>query len=307
MIMPVNDGPVAVADALAATEDTAVTYTAAQLLGNDTDVDNQAGDLAIASVTSGTGGTAVLNASGTVTFTPDADFNGAADFTYTVTDGDLESASATATVIVAAVNDGPAILGGTSAGAILVNDTGALDSAVTWGQGQTHYANQTFYAGDVITFDITGVVQSGVTFQLYDSNDQALDASFRVAPGEHQVYSYTVTEELSGIRYRADAAGVGGNPGWVIDASVVSGGLDVDEDASGSFTGLVISDVDAGSDPIAVTLEVGNGDLAFTGGTSGLTFTDSDGSDGTLAFTGSQADINAALGSLDYTGEQDFA
>ncbi|MCQ4349213.1 cadherin-like domain-containing protein [Pseudomonas stutzeri] len=34
--------------------------------------------LSIASVTSGTGGTAVLNADGTVTFTPDADFNGVA-------------------------------------------------------------------------------------------------------------------------------------------------------------------------------------------------------------------------------------
>ena len=37
----VNDAPVAIADTLAATEDTAVTYTAAQLLGNDTDVDAQ--------------------------------------------------------------------------------------------------------------------------------------------------------------------------------------------------------------------------------------------------------------------------
>ena len=43
--------------------------------------------LTIASVTSGAGGTAVLNADGTVTFTPNANFNGAADFTYTVTDG----------------------------------------------------------------------------------------------------------------------------------------------------------------------------------------------------------------------------
>ncbi|MCQ4349222.1 Ig-like domain-containing protein [Pseudomonas stutzeri] len=37
-------------------------------------------------MTSGTGGTAVLNADGTVTFTPDADFNGVATFSYTVTD-----------------------------------------------------------------------------------------------------------------------------------------------------------------------------------------------------------------------------
>src|SRR4051794_41532372 len=55
-----NDAPVANADTLAASEDTPVTYTAAQLLGNDTDVDGDT--LTIASVTSGTGGTAVLNA-----------------------------------------------------------------------------------------------------------------------------------------------------------------------------------------------------------------------------------------------------
>ena len=72
-------------DTLAATEDTPVTYTAAQLLGNDTDVDGDT--LSIASVTSGPGGTAVLNANGTVTFTPNANFNGAASFSYTATDG----------------------------------------------------------------------------------------------------------------------------------------------------------------------------------------------------------------------------
>ena len=85
-VAAVNDAPVAVTDTLAATEDTAVTYTAAQLLGNDTDVDGNP-QLSIAAVTSGTGGTAVLNANGTVTFTPTANFNGAASFSYTVSDG----------------------------------------------------------------------------------------------------------------------------------------------------------------------------------------------------------------------------
>ena len=80
-------------------------YTAAQLLGNDTDADGNT--LTIASVTSGAGGTAVLNANGTVTFTPNANFNGTADFTYTVTDGSLTSNTATVTVAVAAVNDAP--------------------------------------------------------------------------------------------------------------------------------------------------------------------------------------------------------
>src|SRR4029077_5472593 len=81
--------PVANADTLAATEDTPVIYTAAQLIGNDTDVDGDT--LTIASVSSGTGGTAVLNGNGTVTFTPNANFHGAASFTYTVSDGTATS------------------------------------------------------------------------------------------------------------------------------------------------------------------------------------------------------------------------
>src|SRR4029078_8914488 len=104
-VAPVNDAPVANGDTLAATEDTPVTYTAAQLLGNDSGL---AGDtLTIASVTNGSGGTAVLNGNGTVTFTPNANFNGAASFSYTVRDCSLRSAPATVTVNVAAVNNAP--------------------------------------------------------------------------------------------------------------------------------------------------------------------------------------------------------
>ena len=106
-ITPMNDAPVAVADTLSATEDTAAIYTAAQLLGNDTDVDNLNSALSIASVTSGTGGTAVLNSNGTVTFTPTLNFNGTATFSYTVSDGSATSVLATVTVNVSGVNDAP--------------------------------------------------------------------------------------------------------------------------------------------------------------------------------------------------------
>ena len=84
-VTAVNDAPVAKPTRWRRPKTPPVTYTAAQLLGNDTDVDGDT--LSIASVTSGTGGTAVLNANGTVTFTPNANFNGAASFSYTVTDG----------------------------------------------------------------------------------------------------------------------------------------------------------------------------------------------------------------------------
>ena len=62
------------------------------------------------SVTSGTGGTAVLNSDGTVTFTPNADFNGQASFSYTVTDGHLTSSPATVIVNVAPVASQPSII-----------------------------------------------------------------------------------------------------------------------------------------------------------------------------------------------------
>ncbi|MCQ4349201.1 cadherin-like domain-containing protein [Pseudomonas stutzeri] len=52
-------------DSLAATEDTPVTFAAADLLGNDSDVDGDS--LSIASVTSGTGGTSLTGATLTVT------------------------------------------------------------------------------------------------------------------------------------------------------------------------------------------------------------------------------------------------
>src|SRR6185369_8571393 len=116
-VAAVNDAPVAVADTLAATEDTPVTYTAAQLLGNDSagPANEAAQTLTIASVTSGAGGTAVLNPDGTVTFTPNANFNGAADFSYTASDGSLTSNAAAVTVNVAPVNDAPVAVADTLA------------------------------------------------------------------------------------------------------------------------------------------------------------------------------------------------
>ena len=99
----VNDAPVALSDALTASNGAAVTYTAAQLLGNDTDAEGNT--LTIAGVSSGTDGTVVLNADGTVTFTPNANFSGSANFTYTATDGTLTSNTAKVTVTVAAADN----------------------------------------------------------------------------------------------------------------------------------------------------------------------------------------------------------
>jgi hypothetical protein len=94
-VTPVNDAPVAVADAAATPWNTAVTVS---VLANDVDVDGPS--LAVSGVTQGTNGTVTVDAGQTVTYTPVARFAGTDSFSYTVTDGAGGSATATVTVTV---------------------------------------------------------------------------------------------------------------------------------------------------------------------------------------------------------------
>jgi MYXO-CTERM domain-containing protein len=96
----VNDAPVASALSVAATEDTPVGVT---LSGSDVDGDSLTYAIAI--------GPAHGTLSGTppaLGYAPAADWSGTDNFTFRVNDGTSESAPATVTVAVAAVNDAPA-------------------------------------------------------------------------------------------------------------------------------------------------------------------------------------------------------
>ena len=104
----VNDAPVAVDDVIGTPEDTAITVTEASLTGNDTDVDG--GPLDITAVSNSTGGVAVLNGDGTITFTPTANFSGVGGFDYTVSDGSATDVGHV-TVNIGAVADAPTVTG----------------------------------------------------------------------------------------------------------------------------------------------------------------------------------------------------
>jgi CSLREA domain-containing protein len=77
--------------------------------------------------------------------------------------------------------------------------------------------------------------------------------------------------------------------------------------SSGSGSLVAVSDVDAGTNSVQVTLTVTNGTLTLNG-TSGLAFTVGDGTaDATMTFTGSIANINAAMNGMTYTPTAGFS
>lgn len=116
-IQPVNDVPVAVGDEATTQEDADVTVT---VLNNDSEPFDQLGDIDATSVTITTGpsnGGAVVNGDGSITYTPNTDFNGSDTLIYSVCDNGfpLPAACDTALLVITVqpVNDPPVINGDT--------------------------------------------------------------------------------------------------------------------------------------------------------------------------------------------------
>ena len=102
-VKPVNDAPVANGDQAATNEDTVLQI--ANVTANDTDVDGNT--LTVASFTQATHGTVALGQNGGFVYTPAANYNGSDSFTYTISDGQGGTATATVAITVKPVNDAP--------------------------------------------------------------------------------------------------------------------------------------------------------------------------------------------------------
>ncbi|WP_299178600.1 Ig-like domain-containing protein [uncultured Neptuniibacter sp.] len=113
-VSAVNHAPVASNDSASTNQDSAVTIS---VLANDSDAD---GDTLSVTGTSGVNGTAVVNANGTITFTPAAGFSGSETFNYAVSDGQGGTDSAAVTVTVNAVS--------TNTAPVAVSDTANMSS-----------------------------------------------------------------------------------------------------------------------------------------------------------------------------------
>jgi Ca2+-binding RTX toxin-like protein len=192
-VAPVNDAPVATAETVNGTEDTAVTIAAATLLANDSDVDGQ--PLSITAVSGATHGTVSLSGN-SIVFTPAANFNGAGTFQYTVSDGNGGTATATATVNVAAVNDAP-VAGADAA-------SGTEDTVLTIAAA-TLLANDTDLEGQALTLTGVGGATHGtvslsggnVVFTPTPDYNGAASFQYTVSDGNGGVGTGTVSVSLA--------------------------------------------------------------------------------------------------------------
>ena len=95
----------------------------------------------------------------------------------------------------------------------------------------------------------------------------------------------------------------------VNDAPVLSvpSAKTVSEDTLLSITGISVADVDAASSAVKITMSVAQGRLTLAQ-TTGLSFTLGDGSsDAAMTFTGTLAQVNAALARVDYLGNANYS
>ena len=180
-------------DALATEEGTALTFTAADLLANDTDPN---GDTLTITETGTPGtGTLVDNGDGTFTYTPTTGFTGSDSFTYTVTDG-TETATANVQVAVTTAPGAPLSddFDDTALGAIWSVEGPAGTSAGLGVAGDEQFLTLTTGSGN---FDAWGTNNSSRVLQSVANQDLELEARFLTTPAEKF--------EIQGILVEQDA------------------------------------------------------------------------------------------------------
>ena len=105
LVQASNDAPVGEDDVRSTAEDTPLTITTASLMQNDYDIDGDA--LSFSIVNQPVNGQLTVNPDGTLEYIPDAEFSGADEFYYQVSDGEAVSAATRVDISVTAVNDSP--------------------------------------------------------------------------------------------------------------------------------------------------------------------------------------------------------
>jgi large repetitive protein len=285
----VNDAPVANNDSYTTDEDTPLSVAAPGVLGNDSDVDSPTIHAVLVSGPSHAASFA-LNANGSFSYTPAANYNGSDSFTYKANDGSLDSNVATVSITINAVNDAPVAQPDSYATnedtTLTVNAPGVLANDSDVDSPTIHAVLVTGASNGAVNLNADGsfIYTPNANFNgtdtfTYKANDGSLDSN---------IVTVTIT-----------VAAVNDPPALSAPSSVAT-----NEDTAYAFSGTIsVSDIDAGSGNVTVTLAVSNGTLTLSG-TSGLTV--SGNGTANITATGTLADLNNALNGLTYLGNANF-
>jgi len=273
-----NPGPVAANDSASTDEDTAVTVN---VLGNDNDPDGD--DLSVTSA-SAANGAVVVNPDGTITYTPNAGFNGTDTITYTISDGEGGTSTATVDVTVAAVNDAPTPVGSLPPQTNVDADTGI---SIPTAGGFTDSDDAT------LTYGVSGL-PPGLSLDANTGEiTGAIDRSASQG-GSNGVYTVTVTAtDAGGLSTTQTFSWTVTNPGPVAvndtattneDTAVLIDVLPNDSDPDGDPITLIAAAATVGQATV-VGNQVNYVPPANFNGTATITYTISDGEGGTATAT----------------------
>jgi len=275
-----------------------------------------------------------------LTFNPTANYNGAASLQITTNDqGNTGSGGALGdtdivSITVNAINDAPVnslpgpqsvnedtvlVFSTASGNALSISDVDASSAAVQVTLTGTNGAI-TLSGTSGLTFSSgTGSGDATMTFSGTIANiNAALDGlSFSPIANFNGAASLQITTNDQGNSGSGGALGdsdtVAITVSAVNDAPVnsVPGAQSVDEDTALVFStaggnAISIGDIDAGGAAVQVTLSVTNGTLTLSG-VGGLAFASGSGTgDATMTFSGTIANINAALDGLSFSPTADY-
>jgi len=252
-VVGVNDPPVAVNDAYSTNEDTPLTVPADGILANDSDVD---GDLLTSVLVSDVSdGTLVLNADGSFTYTPNANFNGTDSFTYVANDSLADSNVATVTIIVISVND-PAL-----------TITKSASPTTVYPGGSVTYTYIVENTGDTTLYSI----------EVTDDKLGLIGTIPSLAPGGTETLTKTVNIFVTTTNV-ATATGWDSQETQVIDDSdEVTVVVTQPPPVTGSVSGTVFADLDGDDAQDADEPGVSGVTVTLSGDASATTTTDADG------------------------------